>query len=218
VRLEKGVLMYMLLERMRVVLQRAKAATWFGSTIAVIACGATGDGESMESDQEFAQVSDAIGEASCATTPADATFTPTGRFSTLVGKNPGCSGASVVDILGYQPSPPPYLPILTYVMWYGTIPVKEAECLRSYLRADLYQKVEGTFSPIASDTIYASWQSSTCRLGVIWETSRLTAGNDYRIAAASNARNILKRPRGELRVVSAGVTTADPPPPPPPAN
>lgn len=183
------------------------------ATVGAGGCGAEDNEGELDPNEEASIRGDAIGEASCATAIADTTFAPRGTYNRVAPySNPGCSNAVVVDIVNYQANlpMPPNAPVLTHVSWTGPVPSTQATCQSASLRVDLFKRVNGVFSPIASDLVPGEWLRSRCQFSVIDERGRMTTGNDYRIAVSATRTSTVQ---GDVSVFSASSGGGGEPPP-----
>jgi hypothetical protein len=177
----------------------ARGATLISTAIGATACGAADDeGEQMQEfelsdaqlaarDEKVASSREALGEASCATTPADATldgasFVQQSAISPLpLYDHPTCRDAFVVDI-------PAVTAPRTLAVYAGvgssTNPIA---CLFSFTVATLFKKQGTEFVKVtdASGVGVIPWPGSsgyTCVCKVDFGT---LAPGDYKVAAAS---------------------------------
>ena len=166
---------------------------WVSGTLACFACSSQ---EGADAREEYAETALEIGEASCATASNDATSVAQG-FETLTPQtysNPACYKAFVQGLSSFGPA-------TVFAEWVLP-PMSRSSCEAAYVRADLYRKVNGSFTKIDQKSADGVWSGARCTV----QTSVFASASagTYKLAATGRTTSASSSPTRRLRLYGGG--------------
>jgi hypothetical protein len=172
---------------------------WIFGTLACFACSSH---EREDAKEEYAETALEIGEASCATAPNDSASVAQG-FETLTPQtysNPACFKAWVEGISNFGPA-------RIFAEW-AVPPTTRSSCEAAYVRADLYRKVNGTFTKIDQRSANGAWGmaggagTASCRIQT--SVCASTPAGTYKLVATARTTSATSAPTRKLRLYGGG--------------
>jgi len=149
----------------------------------------------------------AIGQTTCATAAADATFTGgavPAWVSTQTYGTRACTRAAIIDINNYSSSylGPGDVPGGTWIEWADATPTTQSACTSAYLRSDLYTRQGNSWVFAATKTGVNSWILG-CQVGSInWGSANVQAGQSIRIVSQALTNSTPTSFRRKVRIES----------------
>jgi hypothetical protein len=165
--------------------------------------GAVPDGSRAEA-AELGSLGQALGEPSCATGSATATFQSTidNYISPTTYSASGCFKAVKVDVENYTAAEGDWRSV---VFWNASLPTSQAACESLWLASNLYESVGGAFEKLEFKSDTGSWNatSNLCTgPGVEWGRNFMPPGRTFRITASARTAQTGGAPTRRLGIAT----------------